>query len=474
MGDKEMKSLLLNDIIHQINGRVLSGLDNFLIKKVMNLTKKDIKNNTLLFHRDRDSIMGKYWSENDFIAVVTDTPEQCTNLGDRITVIKVDDIEAAYWKFIDYYRNLFQIPVIGVTGTCGKTTTKEMIKQILEEDFNVEATWASMNSMSVNLRYLLDIDDETEMAVYEMPVCYPGYLQVACRYFQPQVRILLNIGVHHLADCDTPEAYMKAKAEMVDGLDSDHGILILNADDENIKKVVNITPFQNVIYFGKNEFSHFRAENIQYAEKGMNFNLKHNEQCYKVFIPGFGEHNVYNALAALAAVTSVGMDIETAIQRLVNFEHVEEHLEFKSGFNGCLVIDDTWNSSPLSMETGLQVLNDVSDQKFSIALLGYMPQLGEGVYAEQEYGKIGEKAVEYDLDLLFVVGKEAEKIGQRALEKGMDKNKVFFCETGAEIFKILKPYLNDQTIVLLKITHRVMKRPSFKALKRELIPDDDD
>ncbi|HJV16409.1 MAG TPA: UDP-N-acetylmuramoyl-tripeptide--D-alanyl-D-alanine ligase, partial [Bacillales bacterium] len=372
------------------------------------------------------------------------------------------------------YRNLFQIPVIGVTGTCGKTTTKEMIKQILEEDFNVEATWASMNSMSVNLRYLLDIDDETEMAVYEMPVCYPGYLQVACRYFQPQVRILLNIGVHHLADCDTPEAYMKAKAEMVDGLDSDHGILILNADDENIKKVVNITPFQNVIYFGKNEFSHFRAENIQYAEKGMNFNLKHNEQCYKVFIPGFGEHNVYNALAALAAVTSVGMDIETAIQRLVNFEHVEEHLEFKSGFNGCLVIDDTWNSSPLSMETGLQVLNDVSDQKFSIALLGYMPQLGEGVYAEQEYGKIGEKAVEYDLDLLFVVGKEAEKIGQRALEKGMDKNKVFFCETGAEIFKILKPYLNDQTIVLLKITHRVMKRPSFKALKRELIPDDDD
>ncbi|MDP4087324.1 MAG: Mur ligase family protein, partial [Bacillota bacterium] len=160
-----MKNLLLNEIIQQINGHVINGLDNFLIKRVMNEAKKNIKNNTLLFHRDRDPIKGKYWSDNDFIAVVTDSSEQCTNLGDQITLIEVDDVEVAYFWFIDYYRNLFQIPVIGVTGTCGKTSTKEMIKQILEKDYNVEATWESMNSMSVNLRYLLGIDDETEAAV---------------------------------------------------------------------------------------------------------------------------------------------------------------------------------------------------------------------------------------------------------------------------------------------------------------------
>ena len=183
-------------------------------------------------------------------------------------------MEEAYWKFIHYYRNLFQIPVIGVTGTCGKTTTKEMITQILEQDYNVDSTWMSMNSMSVNLRYLMRFDEDTEMAVYEMPVAYPGYLKVACQYFQPQIRILLNIGVHHLADCETPEVYMKAKAEITEGLDHEKGILILNGDDENIKKVVDVTPFKNVIYFGKGEKAQFRAEKIQYGNKGMKFMLE--------------------------------------------------------------------------------------------------------------------------------------------------------------------------------------------------------
>src|SRR5207253_8245823 len=113
----------------------------------------------------------------------------------------------------------------------------EIIRQILREDYKVKATWMSMNSMSVNLRYLTGIDDETEVAIFEMPVAYPGYLRVACRCFQPQIRVLLNIGIHHLADCETPEEYMKAKGEIVEGLDPINGTLILNADDENIKKV---------------------------------------------------------------------------------------------------------------------------------------------------------------------------------------------------------------------------------------------
>ena len=86
-----------------------------------------------------------------------------------------------------------------------------------------------------------------------MPVAYPGYLKVACRYFQPQIRILLNIGVHHLADCETPEEYMKAKAEIVEGLDPNSGILILNADDENIKRVLDVSHLQDVVYIGKGD-----------------------------------------------------------------------------------------------------------------------------------------------------------------------------------------------------------------------------
>lgn len=464
-----MKHIPLSEIVKKINGRVTNGLENPIIKGVTKRTKKNIDDHTLLFHFNRDSIKGKYWNGRQSIAVVTDAPEQCEELGDQILLVEVNSVEEAYWNFIDYYRNLFQIPVIGVTGTCGKTTTKEMITQILVKDFNVEGTWMSMNSMSVNLRYLTKIDDETEIAVYEMPVAYPGYLRIACKYFQPQIRILLNIGVHHLADCETPEAYMKAKAEIVEGLDPINGILILNDDDENIKKVVNISPYQNVLYFGKEETAHFQADNIRYGNKGMNFTLIHKGTSYEVFVPGYGEHNVYNALAAIAAVSFAGVGIKTAVERLADFEHVEEHLEVKHGVNECTIIDDSWNSAPLSMETGLQVLKDISSQKTSIALLGYMPQLGEGHFANEQYSIMGEKAVETDVDLLIVVGKEAEKIGLRALELGMDRKKVHFCESGTEIYDIVKPYLKEDTVIYLKITYRVMKQPSFKEMKAKLI-----
>ncbi|MFD2443900.1 UDP-N-acetylmuramoyl-tripeptide--D-alanyl-D-alanine ligase [Bacillus sp. CGMCC 1.16607] len=467
-----MKNLMLNEIITQIGGDFHHGSGNPTIKHVLDYSKKEIEDHTLVFHMDGERIRGKHWKENHSIVIVTDQPNLCTDLGKNIILIQTTELEKAYWKFIEYYRSLFSIPVIGVSGTCGKTTTKEMIRQILNEDFKVKATWMSMNSMSVNLRYLTGIDEKTEVAVFEMPVAYPGYLRIACRCFQPQIRILLNIGVHHLADCETPEVYMKAKGEIVEGMDPVNGNLILNADDENIRKIIDPSPYQNIIYFGKNKTAQFRAKNIQYAKDGMTFTLIYGEKDYEAFIPGYGEHNIYNALAAIAAVTLVGIDIQTAIKRLATFEQVKEHLEMKDGTNGCTVIDDSWNSSPLSMATGLQVLKDVSRGKKSIALLGYMPQLGEGPYAEEQYAEMGKKAFETKIDLLIIVGEKAKEIGIAALRLGMNANKVHFCETGDEVFDILQPHLNEDSLIFLKVTHRVMKRPSFQELKRKLIPED--
>ncbi|MFD2679210.1 Mur ligase family protein [Bacillus seohaeanensis] len=468
-----MKNIEFNTILQQIGGEIIHGSGNPIIQHVINYPKKEIYDHSLVFHMDKEKIRGKYWNHHEAVVIVTDKPDLCTNLGEQIIVVKTEDIEKAYWRFINYYRGLFDIPVIGVTGTCGKTTTKEMMKQILVEDYKVKATWRSMNSMSVNLRYLTGIDDETEVAVFEMPVAYPGYLKVACCYFQPQIRILLNIGVHHLTGSKTPEAYMKAKGEIVDGLDEEHGILILNADDENIRKVVDSSKFKRVIYFGKSDGSHFRAKNIQYANGGMNFTLEHGGELYEAFVPGYGEHNVYNALAAIAAVSFVDIDIPTAIKRLGVFKQVKQHLEFKKGVNGCSVIDDTWNSSPLSMSTGIEVLKDVSKGKKSIALLGYMPQLGKGKHASRQYEDMGKKAAEAKIDSLIVVGERAEEIGKAAAKYGMDKENIHFCTTGEEVYDTLKPDLQENTVILLKVTHRVMKQTSFKQLREKLIVDND-
>mgnify|MGYP001951606661 CR=1 FL=1 len=469
-----MKSLELNAILKQIGGGVfLHGAGNPRIDYVMDSSEKDIEDHTLVFHMDHERIRGKYWKNNKAIVIVTDQPDLCTDLSKEIILIQTKNLSEAYWRFIDYYRSLFDIPIIGVTGTCGKTTTKEMIRQILREDYNVEYTWKSMNSMSVNLRYLTDIDESTEAAVFEMPVAYPGYLKVACRCFQPQIRILLNIGIHHLADCETPEAYMKAKGEITEGLDTDSGTLILNADDENIKKVIDAKRYQNVIYFGKSRHAHFRINDIQYAKSGMDFTFEHVGLQYEAYIPGFGEHNVYNALAAIAAVSKVNVSIPDAIERLARFKQVEEHLEVVPAANGATVLKDTWNSSPLSMEAGLTVLKDVANGRKTIALLGYMPQLGDGQHAIELYEKMGKKAADTKVDLLIVADDRAWEIGKGALKHGMNPAKVHFCEDGDEVYEVLQPFLDENALILLKITHRVMKRPSFQRLRSRLMPEPD-
>lgn len=464
-----MKQLFLQDILRQIDGTVIKGSGNPIIKNVTYRPKK-IRHHTLLFYRYKDmTIKNHLFREYESTVVVTDSPDYFKNLDKNVILVKVTNIEDAYWKFVRYYRNLFQIPVIGITGTCGKTTVKQMVKHILRKKLKVQSTFLSNNQKSLNLKYLLGIDEDTQAAVFEMPVASPGYMTSAIRYFQPQIRILLNIDVYHLKDCKTPEAYMKAKTEIVHELDSKSGIIILNADDDNIKRLLDVSRFEKVIFFGFSDGCHFQAKEVSYADGGMKFILNHQNKTYPVYVPGYGKQNVYNALAAIAAAWSAGLGIQESCERMASFNHVDEHLEIRPGVGGCTIIDDTWNVAPLSMASSLEVLQEVSDSKTKIALLGYMPQLGESEYAKQQYAKIGEKVVETKVDLLFVVNDEAQEIGRKALELGMNPSKVYFCDTEAKIHKILKPYLNKDSIILLKIPHRVMVQDSFRKLKQKIM-----
>ncbi|MGG6471125.1 UDP-N-acetylmuramoyl-tripeptide--D-alanyl-D-alanine ligase, partial [Saccharococcus caldoxylosilyticus] len=175
------------------------------------------------------------------------------------------------------------------------------------------------------------------------------------------------------------------------------------------------------------------------------------------------------ALAAIAAASSAGMSVQECCERLASFAQMEEHLQFRHGAGGCTIIDDTWDAAPLSMASALEVLQETSGSKTKIAILGYMPQLGESEFARQQYARIGEKVVGTQVDYLFVVGDEAREIGRKAIELGMDPSNVHFCSSGTEIYEILHPLLNEEAIVLFKIPQRVMFQNSFKELKAKII-----
>jgi UDP-N-acetylmuramoyl-tripeptide--D-alanyl-D-alanine ligase len=442
-----MKKLPLKIIVAIMNGIIEQGTDHLIIGEIVTRVRR-IRPHTLLLDLHYDKYIDPDLCPQDFpYAIVTDRPASFAGLKENIPIVRVAEINEACWKFIDFYRNLFEIPVIGVTGTCGKTTTKEMVKHILAGTYKVNATYKSYNASFRNLGYLLDIDEHTQAAVYEMGVAFSGDLKASCRYFKPQVGIITNIGIDHLQGFGTLDAYIKAKAEFLEGMGYS-GTLILNADDENIQKIDLHKFTGRVLYFGFGDRSHFKISNITHEKEILKFALQYEDRIYHFSIPGYGEFNAYNAAAAIAAAHAIGLGIEEAGNRLASFQNVEKHFEFNTGINGSIIIDDTWSANPTSAEAALQLLKSLAQGKRTIAVLGKMSLLGRE--STKYHRKTGEKVAEIGIDQLIVIGGEAEEIGRGALQKGMSQDNVYFCKDSDEAYEILKQSLNETSIALVK------------------------
>ncbi|BAU27853.1 UDP-N-acetylmuramoyl-tripeptide--D-alanyl-D-alanine ligase [Aneurinibacillus soli] len=445
-----MKSLSLGEILPIMKGKLLQGN---IDEKIINVTTEpdEVQKNSLFFDVYPTLTDWNMFPFRDSVVIVTDHPWRMEGkVARKISVVYVKSIEQAYWAFVEFYRGLFDIPVIGVTGTCGKTTTTEMLKTVLSQNYCVQSTFDGKNSLSYNLPYVMEIDEQTEAAVYEMGVSHPGCIENSCRHFQPQIGIILNIGVYHLLGCKTFDNYIKAKKEMVKGIHP-QGTLILNADDENIGKI-DVSSFQGeIVYFGTSERAHFQAKNIRYEEGGMSYTLRKDNQKYPVFVSGYGEHNVLNSLACLAAATSIIGNVEQAIQGLSEFRQVRQHLEFLKGPKGCTLIDDTWNCTPPSMTSSLKVLTDTAQKRQKIAVLGYMPQLGDN--AKDEYDNMAYHVKAAAVDHVIVIG-EARLIGQKAEKLGVSKKRISYCETAEEVQQAVTPFLKKNSLVLLKFPYK--------------------
>lgn len=462
-----MEPLKLSKILRFIGGSVVKGTANVIIKKVV--TRADrVKDNTLYFYfGNKKANWNKYRSDPSNV-IVTETPARILTHTGNSTVVKVNDIEQAYWGFVQFYRGLFQIPVIGVTGTCGKTTTTEMIKTILAKKWKTRSTFDGNNIWYLSLPYLLGIDSQTEAAVFEMGVGKPGDLKYILKHYRPQIGVLLNIGTYHLLGCKTLDNYIKAKGELLEGL-GNKGTVILNSDDRNISKL-DLTKFKgDILYFGIKEPAHYKARDIRYTGEGMQFTLIHQNTAQPVYVPGYGRHNVYNALAAIAAACCTGITPEAAIAALASFHPVRQHMQIQPGVNGCKIIDDTWNCTPLSMESAINVLSDMGSVKTRVAVFGYMPQLGAA--GNKEYHRIGEMAAAAGIDYLLTIGEAAAQIGQKAIETGFDRSKVFFCNSAAELHSALLPLTGQGAVILFKFPYkyRLSKDPSYREFMNSMI-----
>lgn len=442
---KSMKAHTVSEMREIIAGKLVQGTDETEIYFGAYRLKQIKHKNTILFSKKR-IVNWKVLEEFFPLVLATEWNYKENEIPHNVTVIYVENSEHAYWKFIHYYRSLFNIPVIAITGTSGKTTTKEMIRHILSFDHNVTATNLTSNSRTAYLQYLLKLEENTEAAVYETAVGAPGDVLTAGEYFKPTIGIITNIGSHHLNYCKTLEGYIAAKGEMIEIVDP-AGVIIINGDDFNTRKI-NVRRFPGkIIKVGKKRNCHFKAMNIHYRKDGMQFSVQHKNKNYQVFVPGLGEHQVYNALYAIAAVQEMGVSVPEAAKRLKSFKKYEKQLQVLEGINGSILIDDTWSLTTTSLEAALKVLNEVGIKKKTIAIIGTITDLGSwGYIIHKEAGKI---VYQQGVDVLITIGFHAKIIAEQAAEMGI-KSSIYSFNNGTLAYNLLKEIVDDETIILIK------------------------
>ncbi|WNF35714.1 UDP-N-acetylmuramoyl-tripeptide--D-alanyl-D-alanine ligase [Bacillaceae bacterium IKA-2] len=433
-----------------LNGEIVVGREDLLVTDAVSISKhifsKDAQH-LLVFLKEKKHLN---WQAIDLLnsaVVITDQYyRQFDKLSD-CTIILVKNIEEAYWKFVNYYHDRFEIPIIAVTGTSGKTTVKEMIKHILQFKYKVNSTVSSFNNVYQSFNYLVGIDDETEVGVFETAVGRPGDVTKHCKYFRPSIGIITNIGEYHLDLCKTVDRYIEAKAELVNCLNS-NGVLLLNSDDEKTKKISLQNFHGKVIYFGLSENADYRASDIIFRENGMESTLHFDNKEWLIVIPSFGEHQVYNALTAIAAVHTVGVEIAEAIERLKSYQDVERHLEQVIGLNGATIIDDTWNMNPVSLKAAIKVLGQISsEEKAKKVIIGDMKKLADRSLAINR--EIGQIIAGSDIDTLVTIGEISKEISVEAELKGF-KGKLYTFAKYEDIYSQLNSIVNSESIVLVK------------------------
>ncbi|WP_342511552.1 UDP-N-acetylmuramoyl-tripeptide--D-alanyl-D-alanine ligase [Sporosarcina sp. FSL K6-1522] len=439
-----MKPFSVKHIRTMLAGDLVQGSDDMIVHYGAYRLKQVRNTHTLLFLKKR-IVDWKRLKQFFPLVLVTEQFSPIERL-EGLTVIKVKDTEEAYWRFVKDYRNLFQIPVVAITGTSGKTTTKEMIRHILSTDKKIAYTNSSNNSRTAHLHYLLSIDEDTEAAVFETAVGSPGDIINAGRYFKPTIGIITNIGAHHLNYCKTIEGYIRAKGEMAAALHQ-KGVLIINADDPNSRKL-DLTNYNGrIIKVGTHSSYDYTASDIVFCTDGMRFTVHYKQQTYPMFVPGVGEHQVYNALAALAAVHEMGIHLSDAANQLKTFKNLNKHLQIFEGINGSTILDDTWSMTTTSLEAALNVLKEIGQGKNKIAILGTITDLGSWGYIIHE--QAGELIAQIGVDVLITIGEHARIMADHVVASGLN-TRVYTFNNSILVMDLLKKIVDEHTIVLIK------------------------
>jgi UDP-N-acetylmuramoyl-tripeptide--D-alanyl-D-alanine ligase len=360
---------------------------------------------------------------------------------ERRVIIRVKDTTRAYGAIAHYHRMQFRIPLIAVTGSNGKTTTKDMIWHILSGRYNVLKNEGTRNNHIGLPQTLLALKEATDIAVVELGMNHMGELAYLGTIAEPSIAVLTNIGPSHLEHLGSLGNVFKAKTELLRSLPAG-AVAVLNGDDELLSRY-RTTRLKAVTFgFGRNH--DFRASHVKLVGRRWAF-LVNGRHPFELNM--LGRHNIYNALAAIAVSAHFVRDFSYMRERLLTFKADEMRLRIKR-LSGVEFMNDAYNSNPLSMKCALSALLDYGTKGRRFVVSGDMLELGRA--AKEYHARTGELIAKSKVDFLFTVGRLSQQTARAALRAGMKEENVKRCMTHEDAALLLKRMARPRDVVLVK------------------------
>ena len=362
--------------------------------------------------------------------------------------IRVEDTLISLQKIAGAWRSKLDVAVVGITGSVGKSTTKELVADVLGRRFRTVKNQGNLNNEIGLPLTLLKMSRGTQCAVTEMGFYQPGDIKFLCDLAKPQTGILTNIGTTHASRAGSQEAIARGKSELVAALpDAPTGTVILNHDDPWIKPMAALTKAR-VFFYGMTPEAELWADDIQsFGLEGISFSAHYQGETLHLNVPLIGQHSVQTSLRAIAAGLALGLTWEEIISGLQNSRNqlrlVAVHTE-----QGALMLDDTYNASPESTLAALGLLSEIPGHH--IAVLGGMFELGQ--YEKHGHEMVGIRASEV-ADRLITLGENGKMIADAALRAGMQSQKIENYENTDQVVESLRSLLQKGDVVLVKGSH---------------------
>lgn len=448
-----MKKLCVNDILERVNGTVLCGLCDAEFAGAC-IDSRIVQSDEAYFALKGERTDGtlyccdaiKNGAKVCFVESNIFSDEELNNLAQSATIVLVPNVEDALVEIANVKRSLYDIPVVAITGSVGKTSTKDVIAEVMAQKFNVQKTQGNKNNRLGVPLTIMSLRDHDALVI-EMGMNHLGEIHELTNIAKPTLSVISNIGTSHIGNLGSRENILKAKLEILDGMTNKK--VIINNDNDMLHKWNLEDENAEKITFGIHEKSIYMASKVKMTEESNEFSVELNSTEYKFTTQKPGEVFILNALSAIAVGMEYGVPIDKIQRAIANAEITKNRLDIEK-VNDVLLIKDYYNASFESIKPSLEYLANL-DRGRKIAVLGDIKEVGS--FSKEIHEKVGKEVAKNKIDKLITVGEEAKNIVKKAKNEGMSNEDVCSCDSNEQAIEVLKGMLLKGDTVLLKASN---------------------